>query len=221
MCVMEERIREAIERERNKDDARLCGIGLKDISFLAHNTSITRLEVMFNDIDDLSPLEFNTTLTSLDIGYNKIHDLSPLKFNTTLTTLAASGNPIADLSPLKFNTTLTSLRIDGTNVENIDALGRNTTIKYLSISGTFVTDLSPLKHNPTIERLFPGNWDEIGEEGRELFSRIWHNSIRKSTTLRQLSLQSINPNQKSNVDTSQTTSTLSSMNSSPEACILL
>lgn len=218
-CMMEERFREAIERERDKETAYLCGIGLKDISFLAHNTSITRLEVMFNHIDDLSPLEFNTTLTSLDIGYNKIHDLSPLQTNTTLTTFTASGNPIADLSPLKFNTTLTSLRIDGTNVENIDALRHNTTIKYLSISGTFVTDLSPLRRNPTIERLFPGNWDEIGEEGQELFSRIWHNSIRKSTTLRQLSLQSINPNQKSNVDSSQTT--LSSTSDSLEACLLL
>lgn len=213
---MEERIREHVESEVGKESVYLSCLGLKDISFLAHNTSITRLDVMFNEITDLSPLEFNTTLTTLDIGFNKIQDLSPLEFNTTLKSLAVTSNPIVDLSPLRFNTTLTSLRLDGTNVENINALRHNTTLTYLSIAKTFVTDLSPLKRNATINCFFPSNWDMIGEDGRELFHRIWHNSFRRDVTLRQMSLQSIVPVKKFDyIDTSSSTS------SSSEACGLL
>lgn len=212
---MEERIKERVESEVGKESAYLCCLGLKDISFLAHNTSITRLDVMFNEITDLSPLEFNTTLTTLDVGFNKIHDLSPLQFNTTLKSLAVSSNPIVDLSPLRFNTTLTSLRLDGTNVENINALRYNTTLTHLSIAKTFVTDLSPLKRNATINCFFPSNWDMIGEEGQELFHRIWHNSFRREVTLRHMSLQSIVPRKKFDYVDSLTTS------SSSEACDLL
>ncbi|MBE9125624.1 MULTISPECIES: leucine-rich repeat domain-containing protein [unclassified Coleofasciculus] len=58
-------------------------------------SSLTELNLNFNQITDVSPLSSLSNLTELNLGGNQITDVSPLSGLTNLTELELKNNPIA------------------------------------------------------------------------------------------------------------------------------
>jgi len=103
----------------------LWEILISDISPLAGLTSLTELDLFYNQISDISPLAGLTSLTRLDLGYNQISDISPLLNLTSLTHLSLHDNQISDISPLASLTSLIELHLEANNISDIKPLVDN------------------------------------------------------------------------------------------------
>ena len=65
-------------------------------------SSLTELNLNFNQIIDIKPLQSLTKLTRLYLDYNQIRDIKSLQSLTNLTSISLTGNPIAPKTcPLK------------------------------------------------------------------------------------------------------------------------
>ena len=65
-------------------------------------SSLTELNLNFNQIIDIKPLQSLTKLTVLRLYYNQIRDIKSLQSLTNLTSISLTGNPIAPKTcPLK------------------------------------------------------------------------------------------------------------------------
>ena len=76
-------------------------------------SSLTELNLNFNQIIDIKPLQSLTKLTRLYLDYNQIRDIKPLASLTKLTGLQIFNNQISDIKPLQSLTNLTSLHLSG------------------------------------------------------------------------------------------------------------
>ena len=76
-------------------------------------SSLTELNLSFNQISDIKPLESLTNLTELFLDNNQISDIKPLEFLTNLTLLDLANNQISDIKPLEFLTKLTEIYLNG------------------------------------------------------------------------------------------------------------
>ena len=65
-------------------------------------SSLTELNLNFNQIIDIKPLQSLTKLTRLYLDYNQIRDIKSLQSLTNLTSISLTGNPIVPKTcPLK------------------------------------------------------------------------------------------------------------------------
>ena len=73
-----------------------CDEGYRKLS------SLTELNLNFNQIIDIKPLQSLTKLTRLYLDYNQIRDIKSLQSLTNLTSISLTGNPIVPKTcPLK------------------------------------------------------------------------------------------------------------------------
>lgn len=95
---------------------------IKDISALAGDTNLMKLELFENQITDISAVKNMTNLIDLNLGGNLISDVSPLSGLTNLNELYISNNSISDISALRGMTRLATLSISNNKISNITPL---------------------------------------------------------------------------------------------------
>jgi serine/threonine-protein kinase len=109
-------------------------------------TTITKLNLYGLGLTDseIEPLKLLTSLTELDLGYNQISDLSPLAELTKLEILAVNINQIADLTPLKGLVNLKELNLASNKIINPSPLTKLTNLRELNLSWNEIDDLGGL-----------------------------------------------------------------------------
>lgn len=122
-------------------------------------TSLTTLQVTYNNISDLTPLKNLTGLTTLSIGGNNISDLTPIKDLTNLTALRIGNNKITDLTPIKNFTQLKSLSANTNEISDLTPLAGLTSIEGIDLANNNVKSLQPLSGLTTLQRLYVANGD--------------------------------------------------------------
>jgi hypothetical protein len=121
-----------------------CNRSITNLTGIEYCTSLTVLDLRYNQISDLSPLSGLTSLTGLILESNQISDLSPLSGLTSLTVLALDWNQISDLSPLSDLSSLTELYLDWNQISDLSPLSDLTSLIWLSLWSNQISDLSPL-----------------------------------------------------------------------------
>ena len=116
-------------------------------------TSLTSLNLSFNDITDISTLEDLTSLTSLNLWFNELSDISALEKLTALTSLNLSENYISDISALEDLSSLTSLDLRNNSISDISALEDLSSLTSLSLSNNSISDISTLDALTSLTRL--------------------------------------------------------------------
>jgi len=115
---------------------------------------LTSIYRPLSGITDLKGLECCTSLTGLDLGWNQISDISPLANLTSLTELGLDSNQISDISPLANLTHLTSLHLDSNQISDISLLANLTSLTELFFGGNQIDDISPVANLTSLARLY-------------------------------------------------------------------
>jgi Leucine-rich repeat (LRR) protein len=97
------------------------------------------------NLSNIKPIEQLTSLTRLDLSYNQISDISPLNTLTNLTYLGLVDNNISELNPLTSLNNLTRLFLYNNQISDIRPLSALSNLTCLSLSNNQITDVSPLK----------------------------------------------------------------------------
>ena len=122
--------------------------GVTDLTGLEYCTSLTWLNLRYNQISDLSPLSSLTSLTYLDlIGNQKISDISPLSSLISLTKLFLEDNQISDISLLSSLTSLTELYLGGNQISDISSLSSLTRLHWLWLDNNQISNIETLVSN--------------------------------------------------------------------------
>jgi internalin A len=129
------------------------GWNIADLTGLEHCTSLTELDLSWNQLSDLSPLSGLTSLTVLHLSWNQISDVSVLSGLTSLTELDLSDNQISDLTPLQELTNLTSLNLGGNQISDITPLVDNEGLSAWDTVDLRVNPLSAQSLNTSIPQL--------------------------------------------------------------------
>jgi len=119
---------------------------ISDISPLSSLTSLTELYLGDNQISDISPVSNLTSLTGLDLWYNQISDISPVSNLTSLTRLWLVSNQISDISPVSNLTSLTSLALGDNQISDISPVSNLTSLTYLYLWNNQISDISPVSN---------------------------------------------------------------------------
>jgi hypothetical protein len=115
-----------------------CDVGDRKLS------SLTELDLSYNQISDIKPLASLTNLTFLDLSADQISDIKPLASLTNLTTLYLGGNQISYIKPLASLTNLTLLNLMGNEISDIKPLASLTNLTALWLGGNEISDIKPL-----------------------------------------------------------------------------
>ena len=112
----------------------------EDFAVVSNLTSLSALQVIFNQISDLSPVASLTALESLEVRGNQISDLSPLIGLTLLSHIQIDINQISDLLPLVDNSGIGEgdTVLLGQNPLSADAI--STQIPALEARGVLVSE---------------------------------------------------------------------------------
>ena len=152
------------------------GTSISELQQLAANTSITSLDLNFNQISDAGAryLATNTSITSLNLSCNKIGPAGAkaLANNTSITSLDLDMNKIkeAGAKALAESTSITSLKLAGNEIRDAGArhLAANTSITSLGLNSNDIGDAGAqaLAANTSITSLdLRGN--NIGDAGAQ------------------------------------------------------
>ena len=162
------------------------GTSVTDLSPLAANTTLGRIDIWGNGISDISALA-GKPLVSVYAWDNAISDISVLAGATNLKILDLTDNNVVDISALANATTLDKLLVNrNASLSDISALN-GLPLTSLIMGGTSVTDLSPLAANTTLGRIdIWGNGisDISALAGKPLVSvYAWDNAISDISVL--------------------------------------
>jgi len=126
---------------------------ITDLTGLDHCTSLTELDLRFNQISDISPLANLTNLTALTLWQNPLSDISPLAGLTKLWRLYLGSNQISDISPLANLTNLTILILWQNQLSDISPLANLTNLTFLDLQTNQISDISPLANLTNLTNL--------------------------------------------------------------------
>lgn len=132
---------------------------VQDISFggVTFKTDVTELNLSGMGLQNISAIAHCKQLQKLDISGNNISDLSPLMDLPYLRWLNASNNTISDLRPLMGISSLNFLNVSGNYFTSTVPLGNITSLTELHISDNFVTDLSGIGKLKSLQTLGMSN----------------------------------------------------------------
>ena len=138
----------------------LPGNEITDIAPLSSLTKLQSLYIGFNHIGvgGISALSSCTSLTILDLRYNEISDISALSYLASANKFYLSANQISDVSALSGLTSLTELWIGNNTIEDISALSSTTGLSKLYLYENQISDVSPLVTNTG---LLGGDWVNV------------------------------------------------------------
>jgi internalin A len=120
------------------------GRGISNLSGLEHCTSLTQLDLSWNQVADLTPIAGLTGLTSLELDYNEIGDASPLVGLTGLEWLSLDDNDVSDISPLAGLADLEYLFLYGNRISDLSPLSGLTGLAYMWAPDNQISNISPL-----------------------------------------------------------------------------
>lgn len=109
---------------------------LRDFEWLAHMSSLIRLDLEGMHVSDLSPLSALTSLEWLSCNFT----VETKDFNLSL-------DPLKNLGNLKY------LSCKGTTIANLELLPRLSTLKHFNCRGTLVSNLAPLANCEALESI--------------------------------------------------------------------
>ncbi|CAL5990581.1 leucine-rich_repeat domain-containing protein [Hexamita inflata] len=112
----------------------LCGMGLKDISALAHMAGLEELNLKFNKGVCIAPLQQLVQLINLNLYEAQLTDIEVLGQLRNIQYLDLSYNPDIDLSPLLGLKLLSSLTLFGNNVKDLAIISQLTALQELNMS---------------------------------------------------------------------------------------
>lgn len=118
--------------------------------FKADLRGLNQLVATRRGIADLSGLEYCTTLSELNLSYNQISDVSPLQNLSNLKMLQVQQNRIGNVSTLEYLTKLSYLDLSWNQISDISALERLTNLSNLLVYHNLITDISALVRNSGI-----------------------------------------------------------------------
>jgi len=134
------------------------GAKISDLTGLEHCTSLTVLDLDWNQISDISAVSNLTKLTQLYLGDNPISDISALSNLTSLTEISFwQCKRITNITPLVDLTLLAYINLDANKLSDITPLSKLTELWSLSLGGTGISDLSPIANLTKIRRLWLHN----------------------------------------------------------------
>ncbi|CAL6003916.1 leucine-rich_repeat domain-containing protein [Hexamita inflata] len=112
----------------------LCGMGLKDISALAHMAGLEELNLKFIKGVCIAPLQHLVQLINLNLYEAQLTDIEVLGQLRNIQYLDVSYNPDIDLSPLLGLKLLSSLTLLGNNVKDLAIISQLTALQELNMS---------------------------------------------------------------------------------------
>lgn len=176
----------------------LSGLGIYDLSALAHCRELNRLDLSGNSIVDLSPLMDIPHLSWLDLSDNSLSDVSPIMGLSSISTLDVSGNGISSTAPLSMLTGLVELHMDDNPIRDFSGLKKLRAIETLSLNDTGLTDeaLKNLYGLSTLRLLYIEDNAQLTGEGVEALKTelpnciIRHSELTFTVTFGNVSLRS-------------------------------
>lgn len=130
-------------------------------------TSLTRIDLAYNDVSDLSPLANLTGIRQLELGYG-----SPLA-EQGINMQATGTNLITDLSPLANLANLTYLNIGGnTGVASIAAISTLASLRELWMGSQAISDWTPLSDRAESLEIFAEVGCGVANEHMPVFAGL-------------------------------------------------
>jgi hypothetical protein len=135
--------------EINRTDGSIC-----DLSLLREVSMLRDLQFFpCEHVRDISPVAHLTTLKRLNLFSTGVCDLSPLAGLSMLENLGLDDTRIADLSPLAGLVGLKQLHLGHTQIRDVRLLAGLTNLEELSLFETEVGDLTPLSNLKGLQTL--------------------------------------------------------------------
>jgi hypothetical protein len=135
--------------EINRTDGSIC-----DLSLLREVSMLRDLQFFpCEHVRDISPVAHLTTLKRLQLFSTGVCDLSPLAGLPVLEDLSLDGTQVADLSPLAGLVGLKRLNLGHTQIRDVRLLAGLTNLEELGLIETEVGDLIPLSNLKRLQML--------------------------------------------------------------------
>jgi len=152
----------------------LSGMGIQNISALAHCKMLEKLDISGNSISDLSPLMDLPNLRWLNASSNYISDLRPLMGMTSLSFLNVSHNAFTSVVPLGNIVSLSELHVSDNTLSDISALRNLKSLQTLGLANCGIRDemLMPLTNLTGLRSMNLENNPEITGESMDNLKRV-------------------------------------------------